>query len=639
MTALADVPDLFKIYVPKTSEDDPLWGEYVVYRSPGDEDGQWAFDLGGDADFTRLSLIIRPKGPAFEAEVGFEGNGRGPKWTARVSDPRLPFQLSLKSRRSAASWPKHVGITPLAGTLPQGGHYISPQPLASEMAMMAGHHSGESSAGSGDECEIIEIHPQAGDFSEGNAGKILISTFHDDAYYTEKKTTKGDTVAQTEDQKVVISAYVEPKKAGTTIYFEVIDPDDPVDNANAAYKEDETPTTPLVAAGDIKGAVDSNPNDNRDPNRSMFGGTLAKYNAFQGLLSARSDVTVLRTINGTERAVAEVTLTITNRYAGDNYIVRATCIDPEGKPFNDNSGVTADPNADADIDEGSIKATSLLTAWKRVYVEVDKMFRVGADLTADSGADQANKKEIHVNTGGLNLASGDKVQVFDRDDQESPFGEVGVVDSVAANKIVLVDNLTGDYETSKSAHVGKLSDDDDADFKPFYEADVSEVRDMWKHAFVDVTFPEKGAGVYPHRPNDALNAHIAWFHLGLTGDRRNYFHLVGAHKNGNRLGEAQSEPNNKCVVFIQHIEDVIDEDERAQTIKAVTVHELTHQFDDDPALPGGEHHFPPEDGIVPMANGYCVMDGEYHLPSRWCIYHVYSVRDEKDPKGSGPLPP
>ena len=153
MTALADVPDLFKVYVPKTSEDDPLWGEYVVYRSPGDEDGQWAFDLGGDADFTRLSLIIRPKGPAFEAEVGFEGNGRGPKWTARVSDPRLPFQVSLKGRTArgsagaSGSWPKHVGVTPLAGTLPQGGHYISPEPLASEMAMMAGASGVASSSG------------------------------------------------------------------------------------------------------------------------------------------------------------------------------------------------------------------------------------------------------------------------------------------------------------------------------------------------------------------------------------------------------------------------------------------------------------------------------------------------------------
>lgn len=200
----------------------------------------------------------------------------------------------------------------------------------------------------------------------------------------------------------------------------MIDPDDPVDNNNSAYKEDITPLTPFGTT-DAMGAVDSNPNDNRDPatgpSKSMLGGTLAKYNDYQGMLSARSATTVVRTIAGVQRAVAEVVLTFTDRYAGDNYIVRATCVDAQNKPFNDDSGVTADPTADAGIPAIHIKETALLTAWKRVYIETDKMFRVGADLTQDAPAMQ---NVVFCATAGLNLAVNDFVQILDMDNQVSP---------------------------------------------------------------------------------------------------------------------------------------------------------------------------------------------------------------------------
>ncbi len=441
------------------------------------------------------------------------------------------------------------------------------------------------------------------------------------------------------------SAYVEPKEAGIKVFFEVIDPDDPVDQANGSYREDRTPTTAFLALGDAAG-VNTDANDNRDPGKSMWGGTVGKYNALQGALSARSAVTQLKTIAGIERAVAEVVLTITNKYAGDNYRVRATCIDPEGKPFNDGSGVTADSSADAEIPPASIGETGALVAWKRVYYETDKMFRVGRDLSADSGADQADKKVIHVATATLNLAAGDTVQIFDTDDQLALFGETGTVAAVTATTITLTADMTGDYNVApedKHAHVGKLTDATDAGFVAFYVANTTAIDSLFgaDGACVETISRSEGSGVTPFASGLTVNTvektySDRWFHIPTTDSRENYFHLMGAHSasDGATGGTVvPNHPTNACFTYVHQLETDFPTATSADLSNGTTSHEFTHQFDDAPAPPANHHTAATDDpGIVPTTGGDCVMwSGRPRAQTpKWGLLHVYTVRDEDD---------
>ncbi|MEO9876452.1 MAG: hypothetical protein ABJM26_00490 [Anderseniella sp.] len=494
--------------------------------------------------------------------------------------------------------------------------------------------------------EVESVHPVNNDFAPGMQGRVLISTLHDSSYHTSVPTTAANQPAQREptpananENRVTISAYVQPVRAGQTVFFEVIDHDDPGDNGNASYVEDRTPNTPFVTAGDAAAAPNSAANDNRDPARSMAGGSLAAFNSFQAAsLSARSATTTLATINGVQRAVAEVTLTITDRYAGDNYQVRATLVDPQNRPFNDASGVTADTSADADIAVDQIRSTAVLTAWKRVYVETDRMFRVGSDLTHDSGAAEAAPNELRVATGALGLAAGDQIQVFDMDDQLAPFGEVGTVQSVAADRIVLSSNLTSNYQVARRAHVGKLSDASAPVFVPFFQADTSDLSSLFAEAFVEVDFRADGSGPVPNHTTLSVNSGEAafanrWFHLP-SANRRNYFHVIGAHSAAdNAAGGAPvpNHPTNATFTYVQKIETRYNAGDVPNVVRNTTAHELTHQFDDSPSPPQN-HDNPANPGVVPAAGDVCIMSRgrDRRLPVKWGIFHVYTVRDETD---------
>ena len=55
----------------------------------------------------------------------------------------------------------------------------------------------------------------------------MISTTQDDVYYTSTITSKDNLVAQTEDGKVKITAYLTPTEEveGQVVYFRTVDPD------------------------------------------------------------------------------------------------------------------------------------------------------------------------------------------------------------------------------------------------------------------------------------------------------------------------------------------------------------------------------------------------------------------------------
>ena len=79
----------------------------------------------------------------------------------------------------------------------------------------------------------------------------------------------------------------------------------------------------------------------------------------------------LATQSATTDSAGNVDLSIntTGQFAGDNYVVQATS----------DQRITTDPNFQCGADCFS---TATLTAWKRVYLEVDSMFRKGAFITS-----------------------------------------------------------------------------------------------------------------------------------------------------------------------------------------------------------------------------------------------------------------
>jgi hypothetical protein len=542
--------------------------------------------------------------------------------------------------------------------------------------------------------EVESVHPVSGDFASGKVGRVMISTSKDDNYYTIVKTTANDTVAQTSDGQVTISAYIAQKVEGGRVYFEVLDPDDlspyerdarvtgdfefdedfnddvlQVNNTSAytahpnngtevaIYVKTSTEATPICRIRKVKAKTDTtitladldinvasgslvrlttpeaDRNDNSDGFGTMAGGTLSAYNGFQNCLSARWALTQIKTINGVERAVAEVTLTITDHCAGDNYVVRATGVVPENKPFNDASGVT--PNtADADIPAAYIVQTATLVAWKRVYLEYHQMYREGATLTAPFTADDDGDE------GDDDLLTVDNTDDFIADTDNGTevviFGwgmasiERRVLDKTATT--ITVDDLPTDllqYSGVKvkasnavfDAGLGRLDDAFGAvadgsdggafvEFVPLEGAGVSDKVPLYK------VFPDAGeVGAYC----------VHWFYHLF--DSANVVQLVaGATEAEGVFG--LSGPGNWCWIGVA-------EHAGPNGVEVTVAHELGHQLG---ASPGDNGHIDATgpDGRVVNHDGadYCIMSNECNADDdsdEFDLDCLTLVRGEPDP--------
>jgi hypothetical protein len=286
---------------------------------------------------------------------------------------------------------------------------------------------------------IEAVHPIADDFhapttppttppaapaTPDKVGAVLISTKQDTdkdtAYYTKKITTKAGKRAQSSDHHcVTISAYVTPvppkNYPNLKVYFEVTDPDD-----LSHYEGKTVGAYGVLSNPDPTQQGDTNPNDNRDPNKQMLwpsSGAPSGYLTFQNkCLTARSsDVDAPVTINSTTRAVAETTLNITEQYSGDNYQVRATMQDPgadgaTGAYFDTRSGMTAGST----VVSSSIKASETLIAWKRLYYEQDEMLTDDSSVTVLAIDVRNGVQYAAIDKGGL-FRPGDQVVLMGQD--------------------------------------------------------------------------------------------------------------------------------------------------------------------------------------------------------------------------------
>ena len=206
----------------------------------------------------------------------------------------------------------------------------------------------------------VELHPNALDFQTGKVGRVMISAMQDHTYYTTNITTITNSVAQTNDHKVSITAYLTPATlaAGQSVYFRVLDPD-------------------LVDKSSY--ATNNTPGDNRDP-------TIRA-----GQLSASSAVAQLCTINGKQVAAAEVELNFTDRYSGDNYLVQCS--------LWSNFSMICDTSV-------------VMVAWKRIYIEEDNMYKNGATIISDFATDENTNDDVIIVDNTSDLSTNDNVVIF-----------------------------------------------------------------------------------------------------------------------------------------------------------------------------------------------------------------------------------
>jgi len=254
--------------------------------------------------------------------------------------------------------------------------------------------------------QVLVVHPQNGDFEDGYEGRIMISIKHGGGYHTDKRVTKADGPAQIEDGKVKITAYLVPPLAGAPVYFRVVDKiDEPTPDKDP---DDPSPYETNTTTG-----------DNRD--------VTTPPDIKAGDLSAIWVPTSMVLINGVVRAAAEVELTITDDNSGDNYYVQASM--------------------ESDFPPARTKTTALLTAWKRVYYEKDKMYRQGSYLSADADSDDTT---INVDNPERFLI-GYKIRVFDTSAKEPQILEITDKDGA---ELTLDGNLENSYQKTRHAAVG-----------------------------------------------------------------------------------------------------------------------------------------------------------------------------------------
>ncbi|MCC6723282.1 MAG: hypothetical protein IT258_02140 [Saprospiraceae bacterium] len=203
----------------------------------------------------------------------------------------------------------------------------------------------------------LVLGPKESDFLSGKQGRVMISTYQDDIYYTPYQEVDG---VHGGDGKVKIKAFIYPANAamGQTVYFRVRDPD-PDDESSYEKATSGSPETG---------------GDNLDPNNEN--GLLIAPNGQSGsVVNVPASMGSSDVINGVSAWIVQVDLKITDQYSGDNYVVEAS-LSPNFEP-----GCAYDK-------------TINLVAWKRIYVEYDRMYKKGATLIQDFTPDSDTNDDV-----------------------------------------------------------------------------------------------------------------------------------------------------------------------------------------------------------------------------------------------------
>lgn len=387
--------------------------------------------------------------------------------------------------------------------------------------------------------------------------RVLISTKHDDVYFSSD---------QTEDRKIRIVVTYPAEMDGQTLYFDVVDPDDP-----SSYE------------------TDTNGDDNRDENQP------------KGSLSV-SQVSC----DATGRA--EIVLTVTAKCSGDNYIVRTKGSAQSAK---------------------ALAKTAIITAWKRIYIERDKMYRCGTYLSSNFSPDGNSLPDTLAVDDASLINVGDTVIVFD----SKTAGEPGQVTATTATSITLDVDLQNSYDAGQGwgdeyAAVAVPS-------KGYYEALTDKVASAYGYAYVDVKVLPNGSHAVPLDVNQDRNQRDKfrdeWF---ANKSKSNYIYLCGAELSSSGVSTFGLTDRDRNQTFVYWMSvGVASEDAKAKKSRDSTVHELAHQF-----------------GIAAFTMGHvdlsdmakywnhehtdaCVMDYDsdgFDGPSQFCTDCLYHIRSQSD---------
>jgi hypothetical protein len=379
------------------------------------------------------------------------------------------------------------------------------------------------------------------------------------------------------------------------------------------------------------------PNDNRDKAIFMDQGTIDEYNTFQSkALSATSAVAKLVESGGQKYAVAEVVLTTTTTNAGDNYQVRATTVNPNGKPFNmSGSNLSSrNPTDYAGIDAAKIVHTGVLTAWKRVYYEQDVMYSVGSSLGANAAMGQ---NKVKVDPKKLSLFTvGDMVRVLDTNGREQQLLKV-TAKNETTNELTLDGTLVNDYTTANYGFVGKETGNAATDF---LTPDTSKLTETFNDAYTEVDITNAGRSIATYEPP----SRTAWGAFSLTWFKNqkkpDYFQLVGAGRNRYNVKQADGLTDNQVNISWVWTLTVLDLPISAARNREITNHEIVHQF--DPAKwgnaedEGGHNHLKAYDDSVPclMNEGTNALKAGSHKetdPLILSLDRIYMIRDRDTP--------
>ena len=271
--------------------------------------------------------------------------------------------------------------------------------------------------------------------------------------------------------------------------------------------------------------------------------------------------------------------TPTLAHAGDNFIVEA-------------SGSSA-------FEE--FEESGLLVAWKRYYIEEDKMYRIGSDLAADFTNDgDSDNDVISVINGGV-FSVDDEIDVFDADNSETR-----TIIAISGNDITVAD-LTNSYNAGyesgdKGAAVGKNSESGG-----FYEADIEAlVTDAFGSdsdgedggCFTEFKILEVDENTVNKVPYRLAMGELFWANEDYRDvwfknkGEQDYFWVCGAARLDADYTTDYGQTYhayNTSYVFVENIEWYEPSFYEAQVIADTTAHEIGHQFAFDAGEVDGYH--------------------------------------------------
>jgi hypothetical protein len=395
------------------------------------------------------------------------------------------------------------------------------------------------------------------------------------AWVSRHRTDDAYPAYQTGDHQVLIAATLTPILGeAATVYFRVADPPD---------------SSPYASQAGLGTWC-----DNRDGSATNNHAKL--QDPADGLWK---DVVGIQTNTG----VASVILNTSDRYAGDNYVVQASL---DNWVSSNTTPATAQ--------------TGVITNWKRVYIEKDKMFRRGGLLFSDFNKDTCSPCNQILLYDWANIVNNDTIVVFDETTTAENGGEVRTVagDPVPGPPnsgyvtVTLSANLTKNYYRSSqdtsapprpifdNGHSGGVG----VPSAGYYEAGLGSMWQTYNDAFVQFWAPPDGVGAVPYLPESWFQTssdpqkrlfHQVWFLHKLPmadpqyNNAHNYFHLLGTglyrvgEQAQNGFSFVQSDISCVCTGTIE-VQCALrapqcTSQQIANHVQETTAHELAHQFE------------------------------------------------------------